>query len=256
MEKTMVESAKPKGTEKLLSFKNKLGYGLGDFANVMSFGMTTSFLMTYYTDAMGIAGSVIAVMFLAARIWDAITDVLMGIIIDKSFAKRMDKYKDAEVKVDKFKPYFKWGAWIVSAAAIMMFLMPQNWNMGAKMGFMYVTYILWGMTYTFVNIPYGSLAAVMTMNAEERAELSVARGLGSSIGIQVPKLFVPFVLGMFGVNLAGGYLASMIVLSILALVNYYLCYYLVEENVQTPTEQKKEKTGFMDYWQCFLKTDL
>jgi GPH family glycoside/pentoside/hexuronide:cation symporter len=58
---------------------------------------------------------------------------------------------------------------------------------------------------------------------------------------------------MFGVNLAGGYLASMIVLSILALICYYLCYYLVEENVQTPTEQKKEKSGFMDYLAVLVK---
>lgn len=148
MKNTKEKNSKPIGAEKVLSFKNKLGYGLGDFANVMSFGMTTSFLMTYYTDAIGISGSIIAVMFLVARFWDAITDVLMGVIIDKYFAKRMEKYKDSEEKIDKFKPYFKWGAWIVSGTAIMMFLMPQSWNMGAKIGFMYVTYILWGMAYT------------------------------------------------------------------------------------------------------------
>ncbi|NLW43229.1 MAG: MFS transporter [Tissierellia bacterium] len=256
MKNTKEKISKPIGAEKVLSFKNKLGYGLGDFANVMSFGMTTSFLMTYYTDAIGISGSIIAVMFLVARFWDAITDVLMGVIIDKSFAKRMEKYKDSEEKIDKFKPYFKWGAWIVSGTAIMMFLMPQSWNMGAKIGFMYVTYILWGMAYTFVNIPYGSIASVMTMNTEERAELSVARGLGSSVGQQVPKLFVPFVLGMFGVNLAGGYLTAMIILSIVALASYYLCYFFVEENIQTPTEKKQEKTSFTEYIRVILKNRL
>ena len=88
-----------------LTFKEKLGYGLGDFANVMNFGMTTTFLMKYYTDAVGISGAMVGTMFLIARFWDAITDVLMGVIIDKLFKKRTEKYKNSVKKVEKFNNY-------------------------------------------------------------------------------------------------------------------------------------------------------
>lgn len=215
--------------------------------------MTTTFLMKYYTDAVGIAGATIGVMFLIARFWDAITDVLMGILINKAFVRRLHKFKGRKEHVNKFKPFFKWGAWFVSISAIMMFLIPHGWLMGAKIGFMYATYILWGMCYTFVNIPYGSIASVMTMNAEERASLFVARGLGSSIGQQFPKIFVPFILGIFAGNLALGYLASMIVFSIIAIICYYACYFMVEENVETPVETNKQKATMGDYFAVIFK---
>lgn len=236
-----------------LTFKEKLGYGLGDFANVMSFGMTTTFLMKYYTDAVGISGAMVGTMFLIARFWDAITDVLMGVIIDKLFKKRTEKYKNSVKKVEKFKPFFKWGAWFVSISAIMMFLIPNSWSMSSKIGFMYVTYILWGMCYTFVNIPYGSLASVMTLDSAERASLSVARGLGSAIGNQFPRVIVPAILVFFVNNLNLGYLVSMIVFSGFALISYYICYFLVKENVETQPETSQESAKFTDYIKVIFK---
>ena len=241
-----------KNLKSKLSFKEKFGYGLGDFANVMSFGMTTSFLMKYYTDAIGISGAMVGTMFLLARFWDAITDVLMGIIVDKLFARRTQKYIGKK-HVDKFKPFFKWGAWFVSISSIMMFLIPQSWDMSGKIGFMYTTYILWGMCYTFVNIPYGSLASAMTLDSRERASLSVARGLGSSIGQQFPKVLAPFIIGMYATDLAKGYFTSMLVFSIIALVSYYACYFLVKENVEMKPEKKENKTEFSDYIKVIFK---
>ena len=87
---------------KHITFKNKLGYFLGDFANTITFAMSSSFLLAFYTDVVGISAAAAGVLFLVSRLWDAFIDPLMGVLVDKVFARRMLKNKGKDV--DKFKP--------------------------------------------------------------------------------------------------------------------------------------------------------
>ena len=88
---------------KQITFKNKFGYFLGDFANCMTFAMSSGFLLKFYTDVAGITAAAAGTLFLVARIWDAVNDPLMGGLTDKLFAARMMKHKGRTV--DKFKPF-------------------------------------------------------------------------------------------------------------------------------------------------------
>lgn len=229
-----------KGT---LSFKNKFGYMMGDLANGLTFGMSAGFLLAFYTDALGITAAAAGLLFLVARIWDAINDPIMGALTDKMFKRRALKNKGK--KVDKFRVYLLKGSWPVVLAAILMFFSPKGLNGAEKLVWAYVTYILWGMTYTFVNIPYGSLAAVMTQDPVERSSLAAARGLGGMLGGLLPRVIVPVILAGFVDGLSQGYLIVMVIFGVMSLISYLIAYFTVEEHVEYKVEEKQENTNII-----------
>lgn len=228
---------------KTITFKNKLGYAVGDLANGLTFAMSAGFLLSFYVDVLGITGAAAATLFLVARIWDAINDPMMGGFTDKMFKRRMKKF--AGKKVDKFRPYLLMGSWPVVLMAVLMFFSPGSLSGGEKLIWAYVTYIGWGMAYTFVNIPYGSLAAVMTQDSAERASLSVSRGLGSMVGNVLPRVIVPVVLTSFASDQQKGYLVAMAVMGVISLAAYLVTYKTVEEQVATKETGSEEKVSFI-----------
>ena len=138
--------------------KDKIGYAMGDFASVLVFGLVQSVLQKYYTDVLGISVVSIMVMFIVARIWDAINDPLWGRIID-----------GARVWPDgRYRHWLKVFAVPVALSAILMFVKIPGLTEKGYLIYAYVTYILFGMLYTCINIPYGSLAQVITSDEKER----------------------------------------------------------------------------------------
>jgi GPH family glycoside/pentoside/hexuronide:cation symporter len=136
---------------------NKVGYGVGDLANGLTFGMSATFLLAFYTDVLGITAAAAGTLFLVARIWDAVNDPMMGTLADRMFARRRAKNAASGKKLDKFRPFLLKGSWPVAVAAVLMFIAPSGLSMTGKLIWAYATYITWGMAYTFINIPYGSL---------------------------------------------------------------------------------------------------
>lgn len=162
-----------------LHLRDYIGYGLGDLGCCLVFGLNTSLLQNYYTDALFLNPIFIMVMFILARVWDAINDPIMGRIVDKMKPNKMGK----------FKRWFIYGGLPLMVASILMFVqlpgMIDSGNATAFIGayiFAAVTYVLFGMMYTAVQIPYGSLASVVTADEKERSKLSVFRSIGAAIG--------------------------------------------------------------------------
>jgi GPH family glycoside/pentoside/hexuronide:cation symporter len=211
-----------------------LGYGLGDLANGITFGMSTAFLLSFYTDVLGITAAAAGTLFLVATVWDAVNDPMMGALADILFRRRLARHPKG--KIDKFRPYLLGGSWLVVAAAILMFFAPPSLSGTGRLVWAYATFIGWGMAYTVVNIPYGSLAAVITSDPVERAALSAWRGLGSTVGVALIRVVVPFFLLHYATDQARGYLFSMIVLGGLALAAYMVTYFTTEERVAVKTE--------------------
>ncbi len=159
-----------------LQGKDYIGYALGDFAGCLCFSTVTTILQKYYTDILGLTPLFIMIMFIVARVWDAINDPIMGRIVD---IRRPGKD-------GRYRPWMKWVAIPLCLATILMFL---PWSgmasaMGAVGTMVYatVTYIIFGMVYTVHQIPYGSLASVVTTDAKERNKLSVFRSAGAALG--------------------------------------------------------------------------
>ena len=161
-----IEAAKRK-----LSFRSVIGYGAGDFANNLAFSLSTTFLLLYYTDVVGLPAAAIGTMFLVVRLWDAFADLFAGRVIDRTMTRW-----------GKFRPFILFGSVPLLVMSVLTFYVPQGWDGGAQLMYAYLTYAVLGLIYSMVNVPYGSLATAMTQESRERAKLAVARGLGASLG--------------------------------------------------------------------------
>lgn len=219
--------------------RDKVGYMFGDFANDFTFTLSSMFMMKFYTDVMGIAGGIVGVLMMAARFVDAVTDVTMGQIVDRS----------KPTKDGKFKPWLKR---MCGPVAIASFLIYQsafaNMAYGFKIVWMTITYLLWGsIFYTSVNIPYGSMASAVSANPKDRAQLSTWRTVGSMlanlvIGAGTP-LFAYVVVD--GNQVLSGPRMTIIagVFSVCAIICYLLCFHMVTERVQVEANNEKFDIG-------------
>ena len=225
---------------KPFGMRDKIGYLFGDFGNDFTFVLSSSFLMKFYTDVMGVDGFVVGIVMMVARFVDAFTDVTMGKICDRSRI----------LPAGKFKP---WLLRMSGPVAIASFLIYQSglkdMPMTFKIVWLFVTYILWGsIFYTSINIPYGSMASAISAEPGDRQSLSTYRTMGGTlagllIGAGVPMLAYDEVNGNMVLN---GLRFTMIagVFSVLAVVCYLICYALVTERVRTESyETKGAKNG-------------
>jgi len=222
--------------------RDKIGYAFGDFGNDFTFILSSSFMLKFYTDVMGIAPGIVGLLMMAARFLDAVTDVTMGQIVDRS----------KPTKDGKFRPWIKR---MCGPVAIASFLIYQSGFAGMAYGFkvawMVVTYILWGsIFYTSINIPYGSMASAISGEAKDRADLSTWRNIGATlaglvIGVGTP-LFA-YVVAENGAKILDGTRMTIIagVFSVAAVACYLLCFHLVRERVEVPQNTTKLDVGAM-----------
>lgn len=217
--------------------KDKIGYAMGDVASCLVFGLVQTVLQKYYTDVAGIGIVSIMVMFIVARIWDAINDPIWGRIID-----------GAKVYADgRYRHWIKIFAIPVALSAVLMFVDIRGFSQGGKLAFAYVTYILFGMLYTCINIPYGSLAQVVTSSDKERSSLSVFRSIGSTFGAMPAMVLI----SLCYVRTADGgremsyqkILIGVIAIAVVSVLAYFLCYGWSKERVETrPAPKQKGQT--------------
>ncbi|HUG10837.1 MAG TPA: MFS transporter [Opitutaceae bacterium] len=146
-----------------LSFKEKLAYGLGDTASNFFFQTFNLFLLYYYTDIFGISAGIVGTMFLVTRIFDCVTDPLMGLVADRTRSRW-----------GKFRPWLLWMAVPYGVLGYVMFMNPDLTDSG-KVVFAYVTYSAMMLVYTAINIPYGALMGVMSPSSSERTTLASYR---------------------------------------------------------------------------------
>ena len=165
--------------------RDKMGYLFGDFGNDFTFILSSSFLLKFYTDIMGVNAAVVGLVMMIARFVDAFTDVAMGRICDRT----------KPGKNGKFRP---WIRRMCGPVAIASFLIYQSslsgMPMGFKIAYLFVTYILWGSVfYTSINIPYGSMASAISAEPDDRQSLSSFRTMGGMFAGMIISIGVPLV---------------------------------------------------------------
>lgn len=138
-------------------------YSIGDLGINLNFQLIGFFLAYFYTDVFGISPAHVAGLFLAARIWDAVNDPIMGYIADHT-----------RTRWGRFRPYVFFGAIPLNLILLACFFVPDI-SPSMKVVYAYVTYILHGMVFTAVGLPYSSISAVMTQDQQERAWISTLR---------------------------------------------------------------------------------
>lgn len=212
-----------------LSMSTKVSYGLGDMASQFVWSFISSYLMIFYTDVALLPTAAISMIFLIARVWDAINDPIMGAIAERT-----------RTKYGRFRPYLLYGTPFLIIFYILCFTAPDfSGNMTIKVIYAAVTYIGLGMLYTAVNLPYGALMTVMSKNSKDRSDLSTYRMLGSNIGgLILSAISLPLIL-YFGKGDQAkplGYTMTAVILSLAALPMFYIVFWKCKEVVQVPKQ--------------------
>ncbi len=231
----MTNSAMVSSTDRL-SFKEKLGYGLGDTAANFIFQTLMIFQMAFYTDTFGISAAAAGTLFLIVRGWDAVFDPIMGIIADRT-----------NTRWGKFRP---WVLWTAVPFGIMGFLAFSTPDLGptGKLIYAYVTYTLLMMVYSANNLPYSALSGVMTGDVGERTSLSSYRFACMTLAaFLIQGLALPMVKFFGQGNDAYGYRVTMGVFSAFAVVFFFITFLSTRERIQPdPAQKSSVKRDFAD----------
>ena len=222
-----------------IGIKEGMGYMLGDAGNLFVLTYVSSFLKIFYTDVMKIVPEKVARLFLFTRLWDAINDPMWGAIV----AKRKPN------KDGKYRSYLKWLAIPLALSQLICFFdisrfTDRQWII---LLFAYVTYIAFGMLYTGMNVPFGSLATVITDDPNGRTLLSTFRTIGGGIGGAAPLLLAPFIIydkvtdangETYDVANSSKMLLFAVIMAVCSIVFYYACFATTKERVPSEADPK------------------
>lgn len=218
-------------TKNYIPKKERLAFGIGACGQGMIYAMMSSYISDYYLNVLQLAPMFVLLLMLFARVWDAINDPLMGMIVDRRTTKR-----------GKMRPYILYASIPIGVLTILMYLSPSL-SKGALMIYSAIVYVVWGMIYTMADVPFWSLPNVMTANAEERSStISFGRTL-NGIGSAVPEVLF-LVIGLILPNILGvsdgleynkiKYLLMSIITVVIGLVLYSRTYFNVKERIVIP----------------------
>jgi len=213
--------------EHKLSFGEKIGYALGDTAANLVWRGVLAFLMIFYTDVFGIAAAAAGVLLLIVRLTDGVTDVMMGMIADRT-----------ETRWGKFRPWVLWSAPVLALFMVLSFTTP-GFDQTGKLIWAYVTYLGLILAYTANNVPYSALMGVMTPDHQERASLSSFRFAGAFFGGILMTGFLLDLVEYFGQgDQQRGYMYSAVVYAILLVIFMAITFFTTRERVAPQKVQK------------------
>lgn len=204
-----------------LSFKEKVGYGLGDTASNFYWQTFLNFLLFFYTDVFGITAAAAGTMFLIVRAADTGIDPIMGVIADRT-----------KTRWGHYRPYLLLGCLPMAIMGVLMFTTP-NFSPHGKLVYAYVTYSLIMLAYTFINVPYSALMGVISPNSLERTSVSSYRFVLAYGGLfMVQGLTLPMVQFFGRGNQQKGFQMAMVVYGVLAIALFLVTFATTRERVQ------------------------
>lgn len=241
---------KPVKHKNMASGKEVLGHALGGVGQNTVYALWSGFITAFYTDVFGMNPAVMAGIFLFARIWDAVNDPMMGIMADRS-KSRFGRYRCWLLRMPA----------VVAACLVLNFTVPHFGTMG-NIIYAAVTYILMGMAFTSVDIPYWSLPAAMTSDPTERTKIFTTATLGTNLATTVGNMLIPILLVAFGgTGSAHAYFMTAVIFAVVGCSLYLTCFGLVREHVQAPTEKFSFALAFKSLFTnkplfCIMITNL
>ncbi|KJV25645.1 glycoside-pentoside-hexuronide (GPH):cation symporter [Pantoea sp. SM3] len=221
-----------------LSFREKLGYGMGDAGCNMIGGAIMLFLNYFYTDVFGLAPALVGTLLLSVRVLDAVTDPIMGAIADRT-----------QSRWGRFRPWLLWVSVPYVLFSVLMFTTPE-WSYDNKVIWAFVTYFLMSLTYTAINIPYCSLGGVITNDPGERVSCQSYRFVMVGVATLILSLsLLPMAEWFGGDNKARGYQMAMSVLALIGLVMFLFCFATVRERIRPAAPSNDDlKKDLRDVW--------
>ena len=175
-----------------LGFKEKLSYGLGAVGKDLVYMLSASYVLYYFQDVLGVSAIAMGVILLAARVFDAFNDPIMGIIVAKT-----------KTRWGKFRPWLMIGTLTNAAILFLMFACPPTLSPSGLVAYAAITYILWGVTYTMMDIPYWSMIPAFTKSGKEREGLTTLARSCAGVGSALITIFTVIVVKMIGRAIVG-----------------------------------------------------
>lgn len=210
-----------------LSVKEKIAYGLGDMGCNFVWQTVMLFLAYFYTDIYGLSPAHMGTMFLLVRFIDAVTDPIMGSIVDRTKSKH-----------GRYRPYLLWIAIPFGFACMLAFYTPDFGETG-KIFYAYASYIFLTLMYTAINVPYCAMANALTNDSQERTSLQSYRfALGTAGGLVVAMIALPLVDVIGGGDVQKGYLGAMAIMGAGAIALFFYSFANVKERYVAENEEQ------------------
>lgn len=211
----------------------KIAYGCGDAACNIVYGMISTLLTLFYTDYAGISPVTVGLVMLVSRIFDGVSDLIMGFVVDRT-----------KSKWGKSRPWLLWMAVPYAIAAVLMFAVPHTTEF-LKGLYIFVTYNLTTtIIYTAINVPYGTLSTMMTRDSYQQDLLSIFRMIISPFGRIISVTFTMPLVQLFGDD-QSAWVKAMAVWAVLAVILLIVCFVKCEEKVHIEPVKEKEKIGLV-----------
>lgn len=215
-------------------WRQRIGYGSSDFACNLIWQMISLYLLYFYTNVMHLNAAAVSVMFLVTKVFDGVTDLIVGFLIDKT-----------NTKWGKSRPWILFGAIPFGVTSVLAFSVP-NISQTGMLIYAYVTYILLSTSYTVVNIPMASILPALSDDANERTVLASCRTFFSSIGSTVVSAFALTLVDKFGNgNEALGFRIVMMIFGVIGCLVFFFCFFNTRERVTITSEKVSLKANIL-----------
>ena len=215
-------------------------YCIGGAGQGMIYAIMSSYISDFYTNVMQLPLIFVLLLMLLARVWDAINDPMMGMIVDRT-----------TTKWGKMKPYILWAVVPIAVLSFLMFYIPEGFNKTQLMIYAGIVYVLWGMTYTIADVPFWSLPNVMTPNPDERGKVISVGKTVNGVGSAIPMLIFA-VLGFVVPKILPDastveqdkykYILIAVIASVLGGLLYANTYFHAKERVNIPNKPRRDKS--------------
>lgn len=215
-----------------LSLKQKAAFGIGAVGKDMVYALSASFVMYFYQDVLGLSATFVGLILMVARIFDALNDPFMGVLVAKTRSRW-----------GRFRPWLFTGTVLNAVVLYALFAAPELGEAGMMVYFS-VVYILWGVTYTMMDIPYWSMIPAVTKTPEDRENLSVVGRTCAGVGSALIAMFTMLLVGVLGGDSERlGFRWVALIVAALFVISEVLCCVFFKENSQT--EMKTAGVGEM-----------
>ena len=205
-----------------LTLKQKAAYGIGAVGKDMVYALSASYAMYFYQDVLGLSATFVGLILMIARIFDAANDPFMGILVAKTNSRW-----------GRFRPWLFSGT-ILNAVVLYALFAAPDLSQAGLMVYFTIVYILWGVTYTMMDIPYWSMIPAVTKTSAERENLSVVGRTCAGVGSALIAMFTMLLVGALGGDSERtGFRWVALIVAVIFVVSEVLCCIFFKEKSQT-----------------------
>ncbi len=202
-----------------LTLKQKAAFGIGAVGKDMVYALSASYVMYYYQDVLGLSASFVGLILMIARFFDALNDPFMGVVVAKTRSRW-----------GRFRPWIFSGTLLNAVVLYALFAAPVM-SQAAMMVYFSIVYILWGVTYTMMDIPYWSMIPAVTQTPKDRENLSMIGRTCAGVGSAIIAMFTMLLVGLLGgESERTGFRWVALIVSVIFVVTETVCCTSMREN--------------------------